>query len=113
MAMPLIYHDVSIWREQDNFTMSNVTMSNVKFPEAYTAYECMTQCSSYFSDTITRFTRLERNLDGQLNSLNGYSIFSHGINLLGASKLHYEDKDYDSMVWFVLNNCEEVDEYKE
>jgi len=81
--------------------------------EAYTAYECMTQHSSYFSDTITRFTRLERNLDGQLNSLNGYSIFCHGINLMGASKLHYEDKDYDSMVWFVQNNCEEVDEYKE
>ena len=24
-----------------------------------------------------------------------------------------KDKDYDSMVWFVLHNCEEVDEYKE
>ena len=46
-------------------------------------------------------------------SPNGYSIFCHGIDLLGASTLHYEDKDYDSMVWFVLNNCEEVDEYKE
>jgi hypothetical protein len=32
---------------------------------------------------------------------------------LGASKLHYEDKDYDSMVWFVLNNYKDVDEYKE
>jgi hypothetical protein len=82
--------------------------------EAYTAYECMTQCSTYFSDIITRFTRPERNLDGEQNiSPNGYSIFGHGINLLGASKLHYEDKDYDSMVWFVLNNYEDVDEYKE
>jgi len=80
--------------------------------EAYTAYECMTQCSTYFSDIINRFTRPKRNLDGDM-SPNGYSIFAHGINLLGASKLHYEDKDYDSMVWFVLNNCEEVDEYKE
>ncbi|XP_039851410.1 uncharacterized protein LOC120709835 [Panicum virgatum] len=82
--------------------------------EAYTAYECMTQCSTYFSDIISRFTRPERNLDGEENiSPNGYSIFGHGINLLGASKLHYQDKDYDSMIWFVLNNCEEVDEYKE
>jgi hypothetical protein len=80
--------------------------------EAYTAYECMTQCSTYFSDIINRFTRPERNLDGDI-SPNAYSIFGHGINLLGASKLHYEDKDYDSMVWFVLHNCEEVDEYKE
>ena len=80
--------------------------------EAYTAYECMTQCSPYFSDIINRFTRPQRNLDGDI-SPNGYSIFDHGINLLGASKLHYEDKDYDSMVWFVLHNCEEVDEYKE
>jgi hypothetical protein len=52
-------------------------------------------------------------LDEQNISPNGYSIFCHGVNLLGASKLHYKDKDYDSMVWFVLNNCEEVDEYKE
>jgi hypothetical protein len=82
--------------------------------EAYTAYECMTQCSTYFNDIITRFTRPDRNLDGEHNiSPNGYSIFGHGVNLLGASKLHYKDKDYDSMVWFVLNNCEEVDDYKE
>jgi len=40
-------------------------------------------------------------------------FFSHGINLLGAYKLHYQDNDYDSMVWFVLNNCEEIDEYEE
>ena len=83
-------------------------------PEAYTAYECLTQCSTYFSDIITRFTRPERNLDGRQNILpTDSSIFSHGINLLGAYKLHYQDNDYDSMVWFVLNNCEEVDEYKE
>jgi hypothetical protein len=82
--------------------------------EAYTAYECMIQCSKYFSDIISRFTRPERNLDDQNDMSNtGYSIFGHGINLLGGAKLHYEDKDYDSMVWFVLNNCEEVDEYKE
>ena len=82
--------------------------------EAYTAYECMTQCSTYFSEIITKFTRPEKNFDGAHNiSPNDFSIFGHGINLLGASKLHYEDKDYGSMVWFVLNNCEEVDEYKE
>jgi hypothetical protein len=81
--------------------------------EAYTAYECMTECSTYFSDIITRFTRPERNLDGESTSPNGYSIFGHGTNLLSASKLHYEDKDYDSMVWFIINNYEEVDEYKE
>jgi hypothetical protein len=81
--------------------------------EAYTAYECMTACSTYFSDIINRFIRPKRNLDEQNISPNGHSIFCHGVNLLGASKLHYEDKDYDSIVWFVLNNCEEVDEYKE
>ena len=80
--------------------------------EAYTAYECMTQCSPYFNDIISRFTRPERNLDGQKTKTQ-CSIFGHGINLLGASKFHYKDKDYDSMVWFVLNNCEEVDEYRE
>jgi hypothetical protein len=82
--------------------------------EAYTAYECLTQCSTYFSDIITRFTRPERNLDGGHNILTtDSSIFAHGINLLGASKLNYLDNDYDSMVWFVLNNCAEVDVYKE
>jgi hypothetical protein len=81
--------------------------------EAYTAYECLTQCSTYFSDIITRFTGPERNLDGGQNILpNDSSIFAHSINLLGASTLHKDD-DYDSMAWFVLNNCQEVDEYKE
>ena len=92
----------------------NKTRPEGSVAEAYTAYECMTQCSTYFSDIFTRFTRPERNLDAEHNmSPNGYSIFCHGINLLGASTLHCEDKDYDSMVWFVLNNREEVDEYKE
>ena len=82
--------------------------------EAYTTYECMTQCSTHFSEIITKFTRPERNLDGAQNiSLIDFSIFGHGINLLCASKLYYQDNDYDSMVWFVLNNYEEVDEYKE
>jgi hypothetical protein len=79
--------------------------------EAYTAYECMTQCSTYFKDIISRFTRPERNLDAEKNG-HGYSIFGRGINLLGASKFH-RDKDYDSLVWFVLNNCDKVEEYKE
>jgi hypothetical protein len=82
--------------------------------EAYTAYECMTQCSPYSNDIICRFTRPERNLDGVQNiSHDGYSTFDHGINMLGTSTLHYKEKDYDSMVWFVLNNCEEIQEYKE
>jgi hypothetical protein len=57
--------------------------------EAYTAYECMAQCSTYFSEIITKITRPERNLAGAQNISPDYSIFCHGINLLGASKLHY------------------------
>jgi hypothetical protein len=46
----------------------NKARPKVSIVEAYTAYECMTQCSTYFSDIITRFTRPERNLDGESTS---------------------------------------------
>lgn len=39
------------------------------------------------------------------------SVFQHGVQLLGAPRITYLDKDYDKMVWYVLNNCVEVDPY--
>ena len=48
--------------------------------EAYTAYECMTRCSTYFSDIINRFTRPERNLDADQHiSPNGFCILVNYI----------------------------------
>jgi len=80
--------------------------------EAYTAYECMTQCSTYFRTSLIGSQGLKETWMENIISLNGYSIFGHGINMLGASKLHYKDKDYDSMFSIVLNNSKEVYEYK-
>jgi hypothetical protein len=93
--------DVSIERRFGTFKhfIRNRARPKGSVAEAYTAYKCLTQCSTYFSDIITRFTRPKRNLDGRQNILpTDSSIFAHGINLLGASKLNYLDNDYDSMV---------------
>ena len=41
------------------------------------------------------------------------SIFQHGVDLLGAHTVTYQENIYDKMVWYVLNNCPEVEQYIE
>ena len=41
------------------------------------------------------------------------SIFQHGVELIGASRITFLEEDYDRMVWYVLNNCPEVEPYME
>jgi hypothetical protein len=37
-------------------------------------------------------------------------VFGHGVNFTSASEYVYDD-GYDQMVWYILNNCSQVDKY--
>ncbi len=78
--------------------------------EAYVADECLTFCSRYMYDVETKFNQDGRNIDGSLDHTSscGLSVFMHGANLLGSNTIAYVERDYDKMVWYVLNNCPEV-----
>lgn len=40
-----------------------------------------------------------------------FHIFSDGAKGVGQSELKYFDKEFDDMVWYVLQNCEEAETY--
>ena len=42
------------------------------------------------------------------------SVFKHGVTLVGSNRSQYiDDVDLNKLVWYVLNNCEEAEEYLE
>ena len=91
----------------------NMARPEGSIAEAYMANECLTACSRYFDDVDTRHNREGRNKERVPRSTCGLSIFHHGANLLGAPRLTYDAKDYDRMVWYVLNNTKEVESFIE
>ncbi|WVZ84331.1 hypothetical protein U9M48_031373 [Paspalum notatum var. saurae] len=87
----------------------NMARPEGSIAEAYVANECLTACSRYFDDLDTRHNREDKNkerVDAQKGDL---SVFQHGVVLLGAYNIIYLENDYDKMIWYVLNNCEEVE----
>ncbi|XP_015690674.1 uncharacterized protein LOC107303903 [Oryza brachyantha] len=91
----------------------NMARPEGSIAEAYVANECLTACSRYFDDVDTRHNRAGRNKERVPMSTCGLSIFQHGANLLGAPRLKYDEKEYDMMVWYVLNNTKEVEPFIE
>jgi len=78
--------------------------------EAYIANEALTFCSRYMEDVVTRFNRDDDKLEGASDG--DLSIFQHGVKLLGANRqIYLEDKEFDKLCWYVLNNCDEVEPY--
>lgn len=59
--------------------------------EAYIAAECLTFCSQYLDDIVTRYNRPPRNVGDQHKS--SCDVFSHGVNLLGAGHMTSYDTD--------------------
>jgi len=43
----------------------------------------------------------------------GVDVFGHGVNFTSAPELVYDENGFDQMVWFVLNNCSQVETYVE
>ena len=81
--------------------------------EAYMASDTLTFCSRYVEDVDTRFNQdddsgTERPLP------NDISVFKHGATLVGANRTQYIDAAVmNKLVWYVLHNAEEVEDYLE
>lgn len=92
-------------------------VSNRAHPEgsiakAYVMKECSTCCSMYLHGIETRFNRQERNFDGERQPLDRFSVFSTSFRAFGhRDDLMLTQDQYDSLSWYVLNNCEELQEY--
>lgn len=89
----------------------NMARPEGSIAEAYVVDECLTFCSRYLDDVETRFNREGRNRECADLQAFDLSVFNHGVNLLGGSRKKYAGDDYDKMVWYVLNNCIEVQPY--
>jgi hypothetical protein len=95
-------------------TVRNRAKPEGSIAEAYVVDECVSYCSRYLTNIETRFNKEDRNNDGKrVTSPNELSIFSTAAKGFGASKLNLYDSEYDQMAWCVLDNCREVDKYKE
>ncbi|WVZ71512.1 hypothetical protein U9M48_020091 [Paspalum notatum var. saurae] len=79
--------------------------------EAYIADECLTFCSRYMDDVETRFNREPRNKGFSDEEAYGVDVFGHGVNFTSAPELVYDENGIDQMVWYVLNNCSQVEKY--
>jgi hypothetical protein len=80
---------------------------------AYVASDTLTFCSRYMEDIDTRFNRGD-GIDGEMPLPDEISVFKHGVTLVGFDRCQYIDDDVlNKLVWYVLNNCEEVEEYVE
>ncbi|CAD6264631.1 unnamed protein product [Miscanthus lutarioriparius] len=76
--------------------------------EAYVATECLNICSRYFGDDVeTRHNQEGRNRERIDMRKCDISVFKHGVEVLGAPTITYLERDYEKMVWFVLNNYKE------
>jgi hypothetical protein len=79
--------------------------------EAYIADECLTFCSRYMDDVETRFNREPRNKGFSNEDAYSVDIFGHGVHFTSAPELVFDDTAIDQMVWYILNNCSQVDKY--
>ncbi|XP_039794861.1 uncharacterized protein LOC120660402 isoform X2 [Panicum virgatum] len=91
----------------------NMARPEGSIAEAYVANECLNACSRYFDDVDTRHNREGRNRERVVLGEGGLSIFQHGVTLLGASRMTYNENDYDKMLWYILNNTPEVEPFIE
>jgi hypothetical protein len=83
--------------------------------EACVANEALTFCFRYFAadDVATRFNQVGRNRENVDLSIDGPSCLDRNVQVLGAETTCWLGSKYDMVVWYVLNNCEEVKPYIE
>ena len=82
--------------------------------EAYIVDKCLTFCSKYMDDVETRFNHEPRNICSfSDDEAFGVNVFGHGVNFTSAPEHLYDENGFDKMVWFVLNNCSQVEKYVE
>ena len=79
--------------------------------EAYMASDTLTFCSRYMKDVDTRFNQ-DDDSGTEMPLPNDMSVFKHGATLVGATKTEYiDDAIMNKLVWYVLHNADEVQEY--
>ncbi|XP_039815317.1 uncharacterized protein LOC120678241 [Panicum virgatum] len=81
--------------------------------EAYIADECLTFCSKYMEGVETRFNGEPRNICFCNEENYGVDVFGHGVHFTSAPELVYDENGFDRMVWYVLHNCSQVEQYVE
>ncbi|XP_035820949.1 uncharacterized protein [Zea mays] len=74
--------------------------------EAYVVDECLIACSRYFDDLDTRHNREGRNRERVDMSKGDLSVFQHGVDLLRAHTVTYQENIYDKMVWLYRKELE-------
>jgi hypothetical protein len=89
-------------------TVRNKGRPQGSIAQGYIVDECVTFCSRYFSDDMeTILNKAERNQDNQREvSAHEFKVFSGGAKGFGKSSLKFFPKEFDNMVWYVLDNCE-------
>jgi len=81
--------------------------------EAYMASDTLTFCSRYMEDVDTRFNQ-DDDSGTEMPFANDISVFKHGATLVGATRTDYiDDAVMNKLVWYVLHNAEEAEEYLE
>jgi hypothetical protein len=79
--------------------------------KAYMASDTLTFCSKYMKDVDTRFNQ-DDDSGTEMPLTNDMSVFKHGATLVGATKTEYiDDAIMNKLVWYVLHNADEVEEY--
>ena len=91
-------------------SVRNKTRPEGSIVEAYVADDALTFCSRYMDDVETRFNGPPRNPGFSDPSAYVVDVFGHGGNLIGACDLGYAE-NFDQMVWYVLHNCDQAQEY--
>jgi hypothetical protein len=80
--------------------------------EAYMASDTLTFCSRYMEDVDTKFNQ-DDDSGTEMPLPDDISIFKHGVTLVGANRTEYiEDVVMNKLIWYVLHNAEEADEYR-
>ncbi|XP_042983179.1 uncharacterized protein LOC122312596 [Carya illinoinensis] len=76
----------------------------------------LTELCTFFKGLYveTKFTRVDRNIDGEAESNDGFKIFNQKVRPIGtAGNRQLSDKLLTEATWYILNNCAEIGPYLE
>ena len=74
----------------------------------YIESEVLTFCSSYMDDVVDGLLGFDGPTDGDTD------VFMHGVRLIGRDWVQYiDDKTFNQLVSYVLNNSDNVEPYLE
>ena len=91
----------------------NKTHPKGSIAEGYIASECMMLCSRYLHSMETKFSKLDRNYEGDVH-IGGSLVFNQRGRLLGAGITRdLENNEWIEAHIYILRNCREVQPFIE